>query len=180
MHLDPYTAGLLSRRLIHYQGSEQLQPGGKREGLICFPQEMSRDKHVFIFPVFPLDHEHVQKINMICLEEACGTMAIVYKSRENLRTALEFYLTDKTPGFKAVYRAPLNDPNHLHIALQQDEQFVGLWDRRQVVALPTAVAQPCEATRKYGRAGIQYSRSAGDSSCSCNERGARGAIWKTR
>ncbi|CAF9943271.1 MAG: hypothetical protein ALECFALPRED_010974 [Alectoria fallacina] len=61
---------------------------------------------------------------MICLEEACGTMAIVYKSRENLRTALEFYLTDKTPGFKAVYRAPLNDPNHLHIALQQDEQFL--------------------------------------------------------
>ena len=72
---------------------------GKVEPL---PTKMSRDKNVFYFPFFPLDHEYVQKINMICLENAYDTLAIVYKSPESLRVALEFYLMDKTPGFKVI------------------------------------------------------------------------------
>lgn len=124
MHLDPYTAGscLEDLPITGARNSYSQVVNGRVELL---PTRMSRDKHVFIFPFFPLDHEHVQRINMICLEEASGTKAIVYKSRENLRTALDFYLTDRTPGFKAVYRAPLNDPNYSHIALEQDGQLSG-------------------------------------------------------
>ena len=42
---------------------------------------------------------------MICLENAYDTLAIVYKSAESLRIALEFYLTDKTPGFKVIHHS---------------------------------------------------------------------------
>lgn len=82
------------------------------------PTKMSRDKHIFYFPFFPLDHEHVQKINMICLENASGTAAMVYKSKESLRTALEFYLTDKTPGFKVTWRPPTTSPGPFQILFQ--------------------------------------------------------------
>ena len=86
------------------------------------PTKMSKDKHEFYLPFFPLNHEHVQKINMLCLEEAAGTMAIVYNSPESLRTALEFYLTDKTPGFKHVSGELPHDPSKVRMQLRQDGQ----------------------------------------------------------
>ena len=119
MHLDPDTAVSwlqdlpISRARNNYSQivDGRLQP---------VPTQMSEDKHEFYFPFFPLNHEHVQRINMLCLEEAANTMAIVYKSPENLRTALEFYLTDKTPGFKQFYSEPPHDPNYVHIQPDQD------------------------------------------------------------
>ena len=102
MHPDPDRAGSWLEDLpISRAGNNYSKVvNGKVEPL---PTKMARDKHVFYFPFFPLDHVHVQKINMICLENACDTLAIVYKSPESLRTALDFYLTDKTPGFKVMY-----------------------------------------------------------------------------
>ena len=119
MHLDPYTAGSwledlpISRARNNYS---QVVDGR----LQSVPTEMSRDKDAFYFPFFPLSHEHVQRINMLCLEEAADTIAIVYKSPETLRTALEFYLTDKTPGFKQICRERPNDPKYVRIQLHQD------------------------------------------------------------
>lgn len=118
MHLDPDAAGSwlhdlpISRARNNYS---QIVDGR----LQLVPTQMSEDKHEFYFPFFPLNHEHVQKINMLCLEEAADTIAIVYKSPESLRTALEFYLTDKTPGFKQFYREPPDDPNYVHMQLDQ-------------------------------------------------------------
>ena len=122
MHLDPDNAGSyledlpVSRPRTNYSKLVN----GRIEPL---PTKMSRDKHVFYFPFFPLDHEHVQKINMICLENACDTVAMIYKSRESLRKALEFYLTIKTPGFKVVYRPPPIHPEYLDISLEGNEQL---------------------------------------------------------
>ena len=87
------------------------------------PTKMSRDKHIFYFPFIPLDHEYVQRINMICLENACDTAAMVYKSQESLRTALEFYLTYKTPGFKVTWRPPPVQPEYLRFMLQGGGQL---------------------------------------------------------
>ncbi|CAF9905757.1 hypothetical protein IMSHALPRED_003964 [Imshaugia aleurites] len=50
---------------------------------------------------------------MLCLDNASYTTEIVYKSPESLRTTLDFFLSDKTLGFKAVYRTTFNDPDHL-------------------------------------------------------------------
>ena len=91
--------------------------------VVPLPTKMSRDKHIFYFPFFPLDHEHVQKINMICLENARDTAAMVYKSQESLRTALEFYLTNKTPGFKVTWRPPPTQPEYLRFMLQGGGQL---------------------------------------------------------
>ena len=119
MHLDPDTAGSwlqdlpISRARINYS---QIVDGR----LHSVPTQMPEDKHRFYFPFFPLNHEHVQRINMLCLEEAADTMAIVYKSPESLRTALEFYLIDKTPGFKQFYSEPPDDPNYVQMQLDQD------------------------------------------------------------
>ena len=119
MHLDPDTAGSwlqdlpISKARNNYSEivDGRLQP---------VPTQLSEDKHEFYFPFFPLNHEHVQKINMLCLEEAADTKAIVYKSPESLRTALEFYLTDKSPGFKQFYSEPPNDSNYVDVQLNQD------------------------------------------------------------
>ena len=86
---------------------------GKTEPL---PTKLSRDKHVFYFRFFPLETRHVQKINTILLEEAPGTITLVYKSPESLRRALESYLTDDSPGLKQVYRLPPIDPKDLRKA----------------------------------------------------------------
>lgn len=91
--------------------------------VVHVPTKMSKDKHIFYFPFFPLNHEHVQKINMICLEQASDTATIVYKSQENLRKALEFYLAIKTPSFKMVHGAQFNDPSYLRMMDQQDEDL---------------------------------------------------------
>lgn len=47
---------------------------------------------VFYFRIFELSENHVAKINTVFLEEAYTTDIIVFKSRESLRRALEFYL----------------------------------------------------------------------------------------
>lgn len=71
---------------------------------VLLPTKIARHRHVFYFPFFKISTAHVQKINMIMLEEAAGTMAIIYKSPEALRRSLEHYLADDTPGFTVVYR----------------------------------------------------------------------------
>ena len=118
MHLDPYTDSWLIDLPVGRARNNYSQVVDGR--LHSVPTKMSEDKHKFSFPFFPLSHEHVQKINMLCLEEAADTMAIVYESPETLRTALEFYLTDKTPGFKQVCRERPYDPNYVHMQLHQD------------------------------------------------------------
>ena len=122
VHLNPNAAGSWLEDLpITIAGNNFSQVvNGKLEHV---PTKMSKDKHIFYLRFFPVDHEHVQKINMICLEQASETAAIVYKSAENLRTALDFYLTDRTPGFKGVYRPRPNDPSPLGTILQQDERL---------------------------------------------------------
>ncbi len=126
MHCDPdkaisYLEDLPVRRALNNYSkivNGQVEP---------LPTKMSRDKHVFYFPFFRLDHEHVQKINMICLDNAYDTLAIVYKSRESLRTALEFYLTDKTPGFKVTRGGRPNIPKSLQEMLQGVGQPSDVW-----------------------------------------------------
>ena len=122
MHLDPSTAGswLEDLPVIRARNNYSQVVNGKVELL---PTRVSRDKHIFHFPFISLDHEHVQKINMICLEQAARMKTIVYKSPDNLRTALEYYLTDKTPGFKQVYPPHPVDPKYLYMVLQEDGQI---------------------------------------------------------
>ena len=122
MHPDPEKAGScledlpISRSRNNYSKivNRRVEP---------LPTKISRDKHVFYFPFFHLKHEHVQKINMICLENASDTLAMVYKSQEGFRTALEFYLTDKTPGFKVTCRPPPVPLEYLHVLLQGHGQL---------------------------------------------------------
>lgn len=57
---------------------------------------------------------------MICLENAYDTLAIVYKSAESLRIALEFYLTDKTPGFKVIHHSRPEHFDYLRSVLPDD------------------------------------------------------------
>ena len=119
MHLDPKNAGswLQDIPITRARNNYSKVVNGKVEPL---PTKMSRDKHVFYFPFFPLDDEHVQKINMICLENAYDTLAIVYKSAESLRIALEFYLTDKTPGFKVIHHSRPEHFDYLRSVLPDD------------------------------------------------------------
>lgn len=119
MHLDPNNAGswLQDIPITRARNNYSKVVNGKVEPL---PTKMSRDKHVFYFPFFPLDDEHVQKINMICLENAYDTLAIVYKSAESLRIALEFYLTDKTPGFKVIHHSRPKNFDYLRRVLPDD------------------------------------------------------------
>ncbi len=122
MHLDPNTAGswLEDLSVTRARNNYSQVVNGKVEPL---PTRISRDKHIFRFPFCSLDHEHVQKINMICLEQAAGTKTIVYNSRDTLRTALEYYLTKETLGFKQVYPPRPVDPKHPHMVLQEDGQI---------------------------------------------------------
>ncbi|CAF9938921.1 hypothetical protein IMSHALPRED_001139 [Imshaugia aleurites] len=113
MHPDPDKAGsFLEDMPVSRAGNNYSRVINGRVELLS--TKMSRDKHIFYFPFFALDHDHVQKINMICLENAHDTSTIVYKSPESLRTALEFYLTDKTPGFKVICGSRPNDSDYLH------------------------------------------------------------------
>ena len=122
MHLNPDEAGSCLEDLPVSKARNNYSQvvNGRVEAL---PTKMSRDKHIFYFSFFPLDHEHVQKINMICLENASDTAAMVYKSKESLRTALEFYLTDKTPGFKVTIRPPPYLREYLQIMFPGGEQL---------------------------------------------------------
>ena len=117
MHLNPDRAGSFLEDLPVSKARNNYSQivDGRVEPL---PTEMSRDKHIFYFSFFPLDHEHVQKINMICLENASDTAAVVYKSKESLRTALKFYLTDKTPGFKVTCSPPPILQGHLQVLFE--------------------------------------------------------------
>ena len=108
MHINPESADscLEDLPIARARNNYSRVVNGKTEML---PTKLSRDKHVFYFSFFPLETRHVQKINMILLEEAPGMIALVYKSRESLHRALEYYLTDDSPGFKQIYRPPPTD-----------------------------------------------------------------------
>ena len=122
MHLNPEKAGswLEDLPVSKARNNYSQVVDGRVEPLLT---KMSRDKHIFYFPFFPLDPEHVQKINMICLENASNTTAMVYKSKESLRTALDFYLTDKTPGFKVTWCPPPTLQEYQQILLQGGRQL---------------------------------------------------------
>ena len=87
------------------------------------PTKISMDKHVFYFRFFKLETKHVQRINEILLQEAIGTISIVYKSPIGLRRALEFYLADEGPGFKKIYRSPVGQPDKTQFVLKGDGQW---------------------------------------------------------
>jgi Protein of unknown function (DUF4238) len=65
-------------------------------------QHRLRETDTFTFEFFKLESHHVQLINSIFLEQAIDTRAIVFKSENGLRRALEAYLGCSTPGFKVV------------------------------------------------------------------------------
>lgn len=74
---------------------------------------MSRDKHVFYFKFFPIQANHVQTINMVLLEEALGTIGVIYKSPAALKLALESYLSSQGLGFKTIIKkANIDLPDH--------------------------------------------------------------------
>ena len=109
MHIDPDSAEscLEDLPIAKARNNYSHVVNGKT---VLLPTKMSRNKHVFYFRFFPLGSRHVQKINTILLEEAPGTIALVYKSLESLRRALQSYLTDDSPGLKQVYKLPPTDP----------------------------------------------------------------------
>ena len=117
-HINPDAAGswLQDIPITRARNNYSQVVNGKVEPL---PTRMSRDKNVFYFPFFPLDHVYVQKINMICLENSYDMSAIVYKSPDSLRAALEFYLMDKTPGFKVVCSTRPYDLKDWHIFMRE-------------------------------------------------------------
>lgn len=66
-----------------------------------------REDDMFIFNCFKLPSAHVSIINNILLEEAYTTSSIIYRSATFLRTSLERYLQDTTPGMKDLIWHPL-------------------------------------------------------------------------
>lgn len=58
MHIDPYTAGsfLEDIQITRARNNYSRVVNGRVELL---PTRMSRDKHIYYFPFFPLDHDHV-------------------------------------------------------------------------------------------------------------------------
>jgi hypothetical protein len=47
----------------------------------------------FYFCIFPISSDHVDKINMILLDEAWPTSLILFKSKRSARSALKHYLS---------------------------------------------------------------------------------------
>ena len=132
MHIRPDLAGscLEDLPIAKARNNYSQVVNGKIEPL---PTKLSRDKHVFYFRFFPLETRHVQKINAILLEEAPGTIALVYKSPNSLCRALEFYLADDSLGFKTIYRPPLtglsnpyNVPDALGLSLGKWSENEGI------------------------------------------------------
>lgn len=133
MHPDPNRAGSWLQDLPVHKARNNYSKVVDGE-IVALPTKISEDKHVFYFPFFPLDHEHVQRINMICLENAYDTLAMVYQSPKGLRTALEFYLADRTRGFKVIDRTSPSDPNNRHMGFHGDDQLSHV--RRAAKLLP--------------------------------------------
>ena len=126
MHINPDSAGscLEDLPIAKARNNYSKVVNGKTELL---PTKLSRDKHIFYFRFFPLETRHVQKINTILLEEAPGTIALVYKSPESLRRALEFYLADESEGLKQVYRLAPTDLQDPYKALNTLEMLPAKW-----------------------------------------------------
>ena len=133
MHVYPDSAGscLEDLPIAKARNNYSRVVNGRTELLTT---KISRDKHVFYFKIFPLETRHVQKINSILLEEALGTIALVYKSPESLRRALEFYLADDTEGFKQVYRLPPDDPENSPSGYETFGMLPGKW--REAEGIP--------------------------------------------
>jgi hypothetical protein len=73
---------------------------------VLLPTRVRPENHKFYFKFFPIESEHVQKMNIIFLENAFGTKSILFKSKLALRRALEAFLLTNTPGFKVVTMPP--------------------------------------------------------------------------
>ncbi|KAJ5368273.1 uncharacterized protein N7496_008033 [Penicillium cataractarum] len=54
----------------------------------------------FCFPCFKISSGHLKTINNLLLEEANMTTSIVYHSHNSLKTSIESYLREDTPGIK--------------------------------------------------------------------------------
>ena len=57
-------------------------------------------KDTFDFKLFTLSSKHVQMINAIFLENAPGSLNIIFRERTALRRGLEVYLELERPGWK--------------------------------------------------------------------------------
>ena len=90
--------------------------------VVPHPTKMGYDKHRFDLSFFPLSTSQVQRINMIFLEQAIGTEAIIYKSHTAFKRALEFYLADRTDGFKIVPRVSAEIPGSFLRNLFEDRR----------------------------------------------------------
>ena len=108
MHVNPSSAGSCLEDLpVAIARNNYSKVVGQR--VVPLPTNISRDKHVFYFRFFPIEVKHVQTINTTMLEEALGTMAIVFHSRDALRLTLELYLANDSPGFKTIFRHNMPD-----------------------------------------------------------------------
>jgi hypothetical protein len=74
--------------------------------VVPLPTRIRPENHKFYFRFFPIESEHVQKMNIIFIENAFGTKAILFKSKPALRRALEAFLLTNCPGFKVVTMPP--------------------------------------------------------------------------
>ncbi|KAF8537001.1 hypothetical protein BDD12DRAFT_848587 [Trichophaea hybrida] len=67
---------------------------------VLLPTKIRRENHKFYFRFFGVDTSHVQKINIVMIEEAFNTSIMLYKEPEGFKRALEAYLLTDLPGFK--------------------------------------------------------------------------------
>ena len=123
--------------------------------LVLLPTKISREKHIFFFKFFAVKATHVQKINQIFLEEALGTIKLVYKSSIGLRLALEYYLASEDLGFKQIVRKVRADSPD-HVPRLNGE---ALDTRREENRIPNHFGEHSEDFGKYSSRQIHHDRS---------------------
>ncbi|KAF8245412.1 hypothetical protein K440DRAFT_646339 [Wilcoxina mikolae CBS 423.85] len=67
---------------------------------VLLPTKIRPENHKFYFRFFGVDTSHVQKINIVMIEEAYNTSMMLYREPEGFKRALEAYLLTDIPGFK--------------------------------------------------------------------------------
>ncbi|KAJ5786576.1 uncharacterized protein N7503_011788 [Penicillium pulvis] len=102
-HLYPENAGSVLQDLpVQRCKNLYVQPH-----FVSFQSFDKNDK--FCFECFKISPKHVTIINNILLEEAKSTTSIVYHSQTSLKTSIENYLKDDTPGMKNLWVNPFNE-----------------------------------------------------------------------
>lgn len=100
----------------------------------------------------------VQRINTIFLENALGTVAIVYKSSGAFRTAIEHYLAEEEPGFKLAVRCRTGSENSIFCQEMRAQRLAWLLPNigEAYLKLLETIAQSLGSTRtaKYPVVGL--------------------------